>query len=788
MAMPFIMPPGSFERVDRLQAKGYFSRSTVLMFLFIVDHTLGQTMSNAISGLTGALLSVLNAALMHGVIPGGISESTPWFVSFAVSAHCVLFVWLVLWLNFGMNARIFCLSTFAFHWMEFMNPAVTDCVGTQLCSLKVGELVSVAIACGVALLCNILPTPSLAVWKARTKARETTQCLVNVWMDAAASLCGSSRADYRQEQMVADLKKMKAALETLDGYMLHSYYEFGLIRSVRNIREFLSRLKRTLNESTDRLLCTWNTCFGAAHDEMMTRLWPQVRDVIVDASKLLIHCTEIACGGKVLDHDEVPLRETAKRTREAVARLTASFKELKASKGIDGVTEELLDEHQIVFQVCAFGRITADLAEEFMAGRNTRPLPAAEVPTGIFERTVLADRNHLSFVVRSFAIMLLAFVAGFCGHSKTMLTYDAGTAAAAALMLRKAIGSSGPRNFGRLRGAVIGTIFGHVVFSMAGWCSWWGYLTSGLAIFSWVATSMFNHADPSDVTGGMAFGHSSAGASAGLLSAYFASNGIMEQCTTEVFTVNDVMGKSYFMIINSLAAVFLVFAVDTVLAPETAAHLATNAYSRAIKVITEVVSDLLKPTVLEIRPHTGELAIRMRKAGLLGRQAEAEPRLWRNPWRGLLFGDAMISATNMRVTLSGMEHSSVEGGRLGGGKADKMRAFTKLQSFAQVRKVVVEMLEHVEDLLDSALSQETGEVMHALGNPQLRRDFNGEFAAAVKGFVAEVNRMPEISQERGAVNSLELDMAGQVSMILCCTWALVAEASQLQRCLLERAH
>merc|ERR1719401_506165 len=135
-----------------------------------------------------------------------------------------------------------------------------------------------------------------------------------------------------------------------------------------------------------------------------------------------------------------------------------------------------------------------------------------------------------------------------------MLKYDAGTAAFSAVLLRKSLGAASARNLNRLRGVVIGTVIGHVTYSMIGWCTLWGYSLMSLAMFSWVATSLFQHHDASRTSAGIAVGHSAAGATAGMLAAYFGATGMMEECTEEVYTVLDVLGRSYYMIIDSLTA------------------------------------------------------------------------------------------------------------------------------------------------------------------------------------------------------------------------------------------
>lgn len=792
LSMPFIMPKGHFEWLDEYVENGYFGRKTVLAYVLIADQSVGQTLANSASAVFGSILAVLNVSMMHSVIPGGVTRDTQWQLLAAVAAHGVLFKWLVLWLNFGMNARIFCLMTFASHWMDFMNPEVDVCSTGPDCGPNTSDIAQVGVAGVLAMAISIFPIPQFALRKAQTNVRDVTAAVNRAWLDVSAHFCGTQTADYKQDRLLADLHRMTSSLEALDAHLVNSWYEFGWFRSVRNMREFIARLKRSLQECSDRLLCTWNTCiqesFSALHDEMMPRLWPHVNKAMVEASGLLAHCTEVACGGRVYDAEEPPLRDAAERTRDAVNVLTVKFREMKSSVGIEGVYEELLDEHNFVIQVCSFGRIVSDLAEDLLAQKGQlRPLPAAEGPPGILDRATLADRNHLSFAVRGFVTILLAFIFGFFGHSKTQVKFDAGAAVFSALLLRKCMGSSRQRNVNRMRAVVISSVFGQVVFATVGWCSDFGYFATGCALFYWVGSSLYQAYEGSHVVGGLSYGYISDAAGAGLLSAYFATNVLVEQCTPVVFTVTDVFGRSYYDIVNSLVAVFIVFSVDSLMTPETSSQLAVRNLNESMRLLTDAVSEVLDPRITKTRPHAVELIQRLLVSESLGRQADMEPRYWRHPWRGLLFGDAVQSAVRLRMSLAGIEFACAEGGRFGAGKAEKVRRFMSLPSFAGVRKVAIEKMEHIEILLDTALTQETGETMYALSNPNLKRNFVGEFVQSMRTFITEVNRLPEMSADK-ATGSLETDVASQACLMLSCLASIIAEAQACQNSLMMRAY
>merc|ERR1712113_1274274 len=104
-----------------------------------------------------------------------------------------------------------------------------------------------------------------------------------------------------------------------------------------------------------------------------------------------------------------------------------------------------------------------------------------------------------------------------------------------------------------------------------------------------------------------------------------------------------------------------------------------------------------------------------------------------------------------------------------------------------VRNIAKEKMEHIEILIDSAVTQETGDVMRALGNPTLKRNFTAEYLQSIRAFILDANRLPEVSQDKLAGNSLETDIAAQASLILSCVASVLAEAQALQSAVLMRA-
>lgn len=793
MSVPLMMPPETFPKVKSvIMDRGFLTPRTPLMFLFLVDKTFGQTINACLSGIVGVLMAVVQASILHAMVPGGVTYETQWVVDFLLVVMTVFFTIAVLWLNFGMVCRILSLSTFAYHWMYLMNPEKRECDVQMICSPNVGQIFEVLLASFAALFCNIFPLPTFALRKARMNARDVTTALSRALLEMANGYCGNQAGDFRQDKLAADLQKARDTLEVMDTHLLYSWYEFGWVKQARNIRTSLGRLRRSLQENADRIFSVWNICmqdsFGSLHEEMMPRMWPNVNRVLYESTRLLAHSTEVACAGRIFDTEESALRDSTERTRRSVAALATTFRETKASLGIDGVNQEMLDEHTFVLHVCAFGRLAAELGEDLLADKTAlRQLPAPETPPALLSRSELTSRNHIAWTLRSFVALVIAAFLGIFGNSKTMLRYDAGTVVFTALLLQKTTASTQDRNLLRLKGVVIGTSFGSAAYAMLGWCTWWGTVLSSAAFFLGVGACVYHHLDVGRLGSNFVVGHFATGSTPGRLAAYCAAVSLIERCTTTVYSVLDVLGRSCYTIVNSLTAVSLTYIVELVAAPDTAAQLATRELHDAWMLLRSTLAATLDPRTVEVRLHSVEITVSLLHAQALGLQADREPRLWRTAWRGALFADVVLSATRIKMSLCGLQCSVVDVGRIGGGKAEKVRRLTSMPSFVALHRFVQEKMEQIHEVLQSALTQEVGDAMRALTNPYASQNLVTEFMQAMRTFVNEANRLPEMSFDKSAGNSLESEVSAIASLVLSSIAAIIVELQTLQSIVSQRA-
>merc|ERR1719420_727201 len=70
-ALPFFFPQLAF-----LHETGRYGASALVMFVFTLYKSVGETVNFAFVGMVGTLLSVLNVWVLFGIFPGGVSATS----------------------------------------------------------------------------------------------------------------------------------------------------------------------------------------------------------------------------------------------------------------------------------------------------------------------------------------------------------------------------------------------------------------------------------------------------------------------------------------------------------------------------------------------------------------------------------------------------------------------------------------------------------------------------------------------------------------------------------------
>merc|ERR1719261_2471665 len=101
-ALPFFIP-----QLNYLTSTGIYNSSAVLMMIFTMYKTVGETIYLAYVGMTGTFIAALNIWVLFGLQPGGCTFFTPASVWYIGMADGLIFTLLMLWLNVDNCCRMF---------------------------------------------------------------------------------------------------------------------------------------------------------------------------------------------------------------------------------------------------------------------------------------------------------------------------------------------------------------------------------------------------------------------------------------------------------------------------------------------------------------------------------------------------------------------------------------------------------------------------------------------------------------------------------------------------------
>jgi len=521
--------------------------------------------------------------------------------------------------------------------------------------------------------------------------------------------------------------------------------------------------------------CTKET-FGEQHVQLMMPIKTHIQTVLSEATDLMKQNAMCACHGGFDEKQARSLRDSISRTREATAALSAEFRATTSAVGLPHISEELLDEHAFCFNICYFGRECADFAEELLGHKRAEDLlggslafELSEDASGasvVFDPSLLFDGQHVNFAVRNTTAIVLAFVVGYFGYGKVLKPLDAGISSTSAVLLSKYIGSAMKQNLGRLQGVVLGTIVGQLVYAVFGRCEWWGYLATGVILWSWVSITLFTYYDSTKYAG-----------VACLISAFGAQNFVLG-CSSAVF----VPSKTYYKIIDAVVAILIITTVDFVLAPARASVITHISYMTTWGRLRDFANELLDPTVPEITFHRNSIVSSLRNAETLGKEAKEEPRSWRTPWRKKTFSCAIQCAHRLQVSISAMEYCMAKGGHDGAKKAEVLSTMCQMDSFKQVGNMLMAKMSMMETFMKIFLHELPGS-MEELQDPKFRRDTRGQDQQLLRNFMEHANK--EGCFKQNSVSSMEECPVAQVSVFLSAIDAMMEEMSWFQHRVLQ---
>jgi hypothetical protein len=805
LGMPYLTPTETHSVVETVREEGFLNWTIFVMFLFTVYKTVGDTIAFAYYGIIGTVLSAVSVWMMHGFCARGqYPGSPPWHFWFGAIWGTV-FVLGTLWLNLDKNTKIFCLSFYVWHWMNFMNPTpgVSDNYSLNFTLHQTGtavnEIFSCGIGCALAILCSLLPFPLWALEKAKDTSTDVVERLGVTMHRCTTYLAGSHKNSTVTDRIKHDMKDLEGLVSSIKGLIASSWWEclgFGRSQKVRlslgTMADAISNLYDVFNAL---LVCASEEEFGDNHTSFMTYVKVPLGSVVEISIHLFDLILVSSLDGTLSDEEKDELAEARATLQDEVKTLEKHFNDFVSQKTRAETNSSWVHERVVCLCVTRFARIVDDCANDIVSDTGVMSprkllsketmskdnvlgaLGALKTTTSNFvDPAVLFSKDRLLFVLRNGTSLLTCFFIGYHMHNvnPTMYhAYNADMASTVAVLLNSQQVASVQNNLTRLQGLVLGTVIGQLAFGMFGWCTVSGVITLGVFVFMWSLVCLFTYYDSVQHSG------------LAILLAVFGLKGIIIQPCSNIASEKS---QTYFMIVAAVTAITVIVGVDTILSPTRASDLAHQKRREAYASIVTAVKQLFDVDQKHIEFNSQDVLGTAASAQELALLADQEPRVWRVPFRMKLFSDFVHMIRQLRFSLAVMEVGVAKDHRHLSEKSAAFELMLKSPSIQRLAKCLLDKMEQIEKL-SAFLEWESEGHMPGWTGKRLR----DEPALLTQGYLkdldiaaAEAEANLDFSSLKGASElwSLEDDPACELSVVVSSSRAMIKQLGALQHSIL----
>jgi len=791
LGLPFLIPRDNLPTLDFVMKHGMYTVSVVTFFIYNLSKTTGETIMNVVCGFRGTLLAVVNMWMMYYFFPDGVTETSPDYVFWIGLADGVMFITLMLSLNFQISTVIFAVSNATGFWMNFLKPGATDfaCPFTEgfqvLGNVGVNSLITVAVGGFLCIMVTFLPYPRWALFNARDTAEDLIHSMPSLWKALAEFFVEPAPNSFSADKIHRRMARLAKTVTTLEDSIANSWYEsFGSSRR-HQVRRALNALNKMIHENYDRIYSTCNALTGTTewsplHAEMMQLLKPSLFATITEAEVLLQVCLRSSFDGQLTEVEAVAIQKMCDSLRRSEAKLTKTFRDARdqLTKGKDETTKNqecmdaLLLEHMFALNFAGFVRLVLGFGEDVVQQRKdpTHFPQVTERPafSSLWDRTVVLDPAHLNWVARACLSIFTGFAIGYFGFMDIFNKFDASIATTSSVLLSKFLGSAMVKNLGRVQGVVLGTVVGQIVHATLESCETRTIGALALVLFCYSCITLFTYYNSTQYS-----------YLACLLAAFGGSGMLSGGCGTHSLD----KGSSYDAILSTVCAIALIVLYDIVVSPGRASAMAYTALDSSVGTLEKALGMHFDPAVAHVRFHKGELLASISTAESMGAEANNEPRYWRTEWKNGVYNQAVEHAFRLRYNLAAMETSVAEGFEDRGMKIDVMNKLLRTPGFIRLADLIGEDLQTVQPLV-GVFVHETVDRFPALVDASMLKGLSQEAKQAQEAAIAEVAKNPAL-RTKGVEGSLESDPLCQVCMVLSCVSTILGGVRELQHSILR---
>lgn len=686
VALPMLLPETQY-----WIHSGRYGYDVAVMLVFTIYKSVGETMNYAFFGVCGVFFAALNAWLLNGFFPAGVTDGTgdlEWWIGMLNGVGFIVFI---LAFNFDLNLQMFALSWHVWFFMGYMNPSnnsFNTSFSLDVTGPAISALISSCIGAGMAIVVTMVPFPIFALDRARANASRITHELTASWRSSIECYCHSHKCPILEDDIYSTTKRIDKDIATLAAQTSNSWWECFGIGSPQKVRIFLEEMRHVFIEMQARLMFVLDVCkregFEQSHVELMSVMRPHLDEVSSATTDLMEFLVVAAADGSLSQAETDDMMLLQKKVNDAVKSMTVEFHACKTD-----FNYELLGEHAFCMAFCAYGRMAVDFAgvlHSEIAEDAYAPRPRFEQALNLMR---LRDPIVFNCFLRNVLSIHLAFLLGYWGYSAAIPSYNAAPSCTASLLLSTGLGASMSKNLQRLQGVVMGTVIGQLAYAFLAWCSVFGYISVGVFVFMWCGMTLF------------VYYNSKTFSLMGCLLAAFGAKAVLKGCSNDVYEALGIWNQ----VIGCTLGILIMGTVDVAFSYKRPSQEAYDALMDAWGMYTTSLQKIFDPREENIVFQHVALRDKWTYAAHAGREAIAEPRFWRTEWKADLFHTVVTEGIKLHEALCNMECSFSQSFIDGGEKAQSLVQISELPAFKLVRKDMEQYFGLMGDYFDIFLHE-----------------------------------------------------------------------------------
>merc|ERR1719174_3153018 len=225
IGVPFMLSPDNHilpEFWNDLRRQGLVNTFAVVMFIFTLYKSVGETICFAWQGMIGTFVCSAVIWLQFQIFPGGVKPDAPPHYFWCGVVIGLAFTFLMLGLNVSLLAQIFGLANFAYFHMSFMlgqSDGFSSGWQVKTTGLAVSNVMVSLLGVSLAVLASLFPTPILLIWKARTGAEVLVTETCNLWGRAVKVFLSEGNEEYEKDTLAKSREALQGGMGAL-GYSI----------------------------------------------------------------------------------------------------------------------------------------------------------------------------------------------------------------------------------------------------------------------------------------------------------------------------------------------------------------------------------------------------------------------------------------------------------------------------------------------------------------------------------------------------------------------------------------